>query len=82
MEQELRQGYVLSPLFNVFFAAVLTLVLQRFNEDRVIFAKLIDLKEPPTSMEPEPAIDYVVRPTMWVCYTRMTPAWFRDCRAR
>ena len=33
-EQGLRQGYVLSPLlFYIFFAALLTVVLQRFSED-------------------------------------------------
>ena len=63
MEQRLRQGYVLSMLlFNIFFAAVLTDVLQRFSEDTVIFAELVHLEEPPTTwMEPEPAMDYVSR---------------------
>ena len=48
-----------SPLlFNIFYAAVLTVVLQRFSEDTVILAELVHLKEPPTSMGPEPAMDY------------------------
>ena len=35
VEQGLRQGYVLSTLlFNIFFAAVLNVVLQRFSEIR------------------------------------------------
>ena len=46
-------------LFSIFFAAVLTVVLQRFSEDTTILAKLVHLKEPPTLMGPEPAMDYV-----------------------
>ena len=60
VEQGLRQGCVLSPLFNIFFAAVLTVLLQRFGEDTVILAELVHLKEPPTSMGPEPAMDCIV----------------------
>ena len=53
---------MLSPLlFNIFFAVVLTVVLQSFSDDIVILAELVHLKEPPMSTRPEPAIDYARR---------------------
>ena len=62
VEQELRQRHVLSPLLlNTVFAAVPTVILERFSEDKVILVELVHLKEPTASMGPEPTMDYVVR---------------------
>ena len=70
VEQRLRQECVVSSLlFNIFFAAVLNVALQRFSQDMVILAKLVHLMEPPTSMGPEPAMDYVHRAVWSMLYT-------------
>ena len=56
---------MLSPLlFNIFFVAVLNVVLQRFSEEPAILTELAHLKETSTSMGPESAMDYVRR-AMW-----------------
>ena len=44
--QGLHHGCVLAPLlFNIFFAAMLFVALQRFSEDADILADLVHLKE-------------------------------------
>ena len=59
---------MLSQLLLDIFAAVLVAVLQRFSEDTVILAELVHLKEPPTSMGPQPAMDYVRRAVLSMVY--------------
>ena len=69
-----------SPLlFNIFFATVLTVALQRFSEETAILAELVHLKGSPTLMGPEQAMDYVCR-TVWgmlyaddVCIVSLSP---------
>ena len=57
---------MLSPvLFNIFFVAVLIVVLHSFSEDTVILAELVHLKEPAMSMGPKPAMDYNIRRAVW-----------------
>ena len=53
--QGLRQGYVLSPLlFNIFFATVIMVVLQRFAEDPLIVSDLVYLDDAPKGEDDRP----------------------------
>ena len=61
----LRQECVLSLLlFNVFFAAILFVVLERFSKDADILADLIHLKEQASKVGPETALE-CVRRAIW-----------------
>ena len=60
---------MLSPLlFNIFFAAMLNVVLQRFSEEPAILAELVHLKEPSAPMGQEPAMEYVRREVWGMLY--------------
>ena len=63
--QELRHGCVLSPLlFNVFFAVILFVALERFSKDAGILADIIHLEEQPSNVGPETALE-CVRRAIW-----------------
>ena len=63
--QGLRQRCVLAPLlFNIFFAAMLLVALQRFSEDADILADLVHLKEQLGKVSPETALE-CVRRAVW-----------------
>ena len=66
---EYRCFVLLSPLlFNIFFAVVLNVVLQRFSEEPVILAELVHLKESLVVMGPKPVMDYVRRAVWGMLY--------------
>ena len=59
MAQGIRQGCVLSRLlFNVSFAAILLVALERFSEDADILGDFAHLQEQPSNVGPETAPEY------------------------
>ena len=69
MAQGLRQECILCPLlFNVFFGAILFVVLERFSKDADILADLIYLQEQPSKVGPETALECVRRAVRGMLY--------------
>ena len=67
--QGLRQGCVLSPLlFNILFAAVIEVVLQRFSEDDTILENLVLLDEGSGGGPDETLLDRVRRAVWRMLY--------------
>ena len=55
-------------LFDLLLYRADNVFLQRFSEGTGILAELVRLKESPTSMEPEPAMDYVCCVVLSILY--------------
>ena len=69
MTQSLCQGCVFSSLrFNVFFAAILLVELERFGEDADILADLVHLQDQPSKADPETALECAWRALRGMMY--------------
>ena len=69
MTRGLRQGCVLFPLlFNVFFAAIFLVALERFSKDAGILPGLIHLQEQPSKVGAETALECVRRTICGILY--------------
>ena len=72
--QDLREECKLSPLlFNIFFAAIITVILQRFVEEPVIVSGLVHLEDGPKSKDSRSteggALKMVQRAVLGMLYT-------------
>ena len=68
VEQGLLQECVVPPHLHCRADRCPPKIQQRFSKDTVILAELVHLKEPPKSMGPEPAMDYVRRAVRSMLY--------------
>ena len=67
--QGLRQRCVLSPLlFNIFFATILLVALERFSKDAGTLADLIHLQEQPSKNGPEMTLERLRCVTLGLLY--------------
>ena len=57
-----------SLLFNVFFAAILLVKLERFSEDAKVLADLVHLQEQPSKFRPETALERMRRAIWGMLY--------------